>query len=179
MYSTYLLLNHRRLVAHMMKLLIIFTLIIKQNEYNCMARAKLTIVVRMFLQQKSKVLLLKQTAKNGGNYTMVGGKIDQNEMAVTALIRESYEEVGVSIQEKHLKLVHVVNRARPSSNELILVFRAKKWMGEPKSMEKEKFESIGWFDPVDLPKETLALYKHVLKHYAKRKHYSEYFDADA
>ncbi len=110
---------------------------------------------------------------------MVGGKIDQNEMAVTALIRESYEEVGVSIQEKHLKLVHVVNRARLSSNELILIFRAKKWMGEPASMELKKFETIGWFDPLDLPKETLDLYKHVLKHYSKRKHYSEYFDTDA
>lgn len=144
-----------------------------------MARAKLTIVVRMFLQKEGKVLLLKQTVRNGGKYTMVGGKIDRNEMAVTALIRESYEEVGVSIQEKHLKLVHVVNRAKLSSNELILVFRAKKWTGVPASMEKEKFAKVGWFDPIDLPKETLAFYKHVLKHYAKRKYYSEYFDSDA
>ncbi|MFK7808220.1 MAG: NUDIX domain-containing protein, partial [Saprospiraceae bacterium] len=67
-----------------------------------MPRARLVIVVRMFLQQEGKVLLLKQTPKNGGRYTMVGGKIDEKEMAVTALIRESYEEVGITIKEKKL-----------------------------------------------------------------------------
>ena len=141
-----------------------------------MASAKLIIVVRIFLEKDDQVLLLKQTAKNGGKYTMVGGKIDRNEMAVTALIRECYEEVGVTIIEKDLKLVHVVNRARKSSNELILVFRTKKWTGEPMSKELRKFQSVDWFNLVDLPVDTLPLYKHVIKQYVKQKYYSEYFD---
>jgi 8-oxo-dGTP diphosphatase len=146
-----------------------------------MASANLIIVVRMFLEQEedNKVLLLKQTLKNGGGLTMVGGKIDKNEMAVTALIRESYEEIGVSIQEKHLKMVHVVNRARKNSNELILVFRTKKWVGTPVSQEPRKFEDVVWCDPIDPPAEMLPLYKHILRQYTKKKSYSEYFDPNA
>ncbi|MFK7810515.1 MAG: hypothetical protein AB8F74_22100, partial [Saprospiraceae bacterium] len=67
---------------------------------------------------------------------------------------------------------------RSTSNELILVFRVKKWLGEPDSKEKQKFESVDWFDPQELPKETLPLYKHILKQYGKNKFYSEYFDED-
>ncbi len=141
-----------------------------------MASAKLTIVVRLFLQKEGRVMLLKQTNRNGGNYTLVGGKIDKKEMAVTALIRESYEETGIQLKEKHLKLVHVVNRARLSSNELILVFRAKKWIGQPNSQEPKKFKSISWFSPHELPKDTLPLIRHIMKNYIKGRYYSEYFD---
>lgn len=142
-----------------------------------MASTKLVIVVRLFLQQKGKVLLLKQTAKNGGKYTMVGGKIESNEMAVTALIRECYEEIGVTLKEKHLKLVHVVNRSRLPYNELILVFRSKKWEGEPASMEPHKFERVDWCDPLQLPDDTRSIYKHILEQYKKGQYYSEYFGA--
>ena len=143
-----------------------------------MASAKLTIVVRMFLQADGKVMLLKQTNKNGGNHTMVGGKIDRNEMAVTALIRETHEEAGIVIKEKNLKLVHVLNRARKSSNELILVFRAKKWKGDPEPKETRKFKAVTWCDPLELPKDTIPIVRHIIKNYLKGRFYSEYFDPE-
>jgi len=139
--------------------------------------AKLTIVVRLFLQKEGKVLLLGQTSRNGGSYTLIGGKIDKDEMAVTALIRESFEEVGIIIKEKKLKLVHVVNRARTvSNNELILVFKTKKWEGIPESKEPKKFKKATWFESNNLPKQTLPLVKHIFKEFHKKRFYSEYFD---
>ncbi len=139
--------------------------------------ANVTIIVRLFLERDHDVLLLEQTARNGGKYTLIGGKIDAGEMAVTALIRESFEEVGIQIKPKKLKLVHVANRARKMSNdELILVFRARKWVGIPKAKEKKKFETVAWVDPLNLPKNTVPIVKHVFKEYLKGRFYSEYFD---
>ncbi len=139
--------------------------------------AKLTIIVRMFLEREGEILLLKQTTRNGGNYTMIGGKIDADEMAVTALIRECFEETGIVLKEKKLKLIHVANRARKlSNNELILVFRAKKWKGTPQPKETKKFKDVVWLDPNALPKNTLPFVRHLVKQYIKGKFYSEYFD---
>jgi len=131
----------------------------------------------MFLEKNGKILLLKQTNKNGGSHTMIGGKIDADEMAVTALIRECYEETGIVLMEKKVKLIHVANRARKmSNNELILVFRAKKWKGVPEPKETKKFKDVVWLDPGDLPKSTLPFVRHLIKQYLKGKFYSEYFD---
>jgi len=141
------------------------------------SEAKLNIIVRLFLEKGDKVLLLKQTSRNGGSYTMIGGKIDSDEMAVTALIRESFEETGIVLKEKRLKLVHVTNRARKiTKNELILIFRARKWAGSPESKEPKKFDKVAWVDIQSLPKSTLPLVKHIFKEYQKGRFYSEYFD---
>ena len=50
---------------------------------------------RVILYDQGRILLLKQTKPNGGNYTLVGGTVEQEEFAVEALIRESKEEAGI------------------------------------------------------------------------------------
>ena len=69
-----------------------------------------TIKARLILYHKGKILLLEQTKPNGGNYTLVGGTVEEREFARQALIRESFEEAGIRLREEDLQLVHVLHK---------------------------------------------------------------------
>ena len=45
------------------------------------------IKARVILYDQGRILLLKQTTPNGGNYTLVGGTVEAEEYAREALIR--------------------------------------------------------------------------------------------
>lgn len=139
-----------------------------------MSRAKTILIVRLILEHEDKVLLLGQTSQNGGHYTLIGGKVDAEETAVDALIRESEEEAGVVLSRKKLRLVHVIQRIKPDHTDLIMVFRAKKWKGDIRSREPEKFKKTKWFKMEELPTNLLPLVKHIFKKYKRKEFYSEY-----
>ncbi len=139
-----------------------------------MSSAKTVLIVRLILEHGNKVLLLRQTLKNGGHYTLIGGKVEAEETAVEALIRESEEESGVVLSRKKLRLVHVMQRIKPDHTDLIMVFRAKKWKGDIRSREPEKFKHTKWFDIEELPTNALPLVKHIFREYKRKKFYSEY-----
>ena len=90
---------------------------------------KKNLKVRLILYHKGKILLLKQTKPNGGNYSLVGGNIESSEFARQTLIRESYEEAGIILQESDLQLVHVLHKTtkKKKAHRIVLYFKAYKW----------------------------------------------------
>ena len=71
---------------------------------------KSSLKVRLILFNQGKILLLKQTKLNGGNYTLVGGNVELGETSKEALVRECKEEAGITILENDLRLVHVLQK---------------------------------------------------------------------
>lgn len=138
-----------------------------------MANHKITLKARLILYYKGKILLLKQTKPNGGNYTLVGGNVERYEYARQSLIRESYEEAGILLKEKELKLVHVLHKNKGGSHRVVLYFKAYKWEGELKARETHKFKEAEWFDLDRLPKNLTETISHVLDEYRKGNFYSE------
>ncbi|KAA3623426.1 MAG: NUDIX hydrolase [Bacteroidetes bacterium] len=138
-----------------------------------MANNKITLKARLILYHKGKILLLKQTKPNGGNFTLVGGNIEKREYAQEALIRESYEEAGILLREKDLSLVHVMQKNRGKEQRVVLYFKAKKWEGEITSKELHKFDHAKWFPLDQLPKNMTGTVKQALKAYRKGIMYSE------
>jgi 8-oxo-dGTP pyrophosphatase MutT (NUDIX family) len=135
------------------------------------------ITVRLLLIDQSSILFLSQTNKHGGRYTLVGGKIDQKELAKEALIRESFEEIGITIQPDDLTLVHVVHKRKksePNYTEIILVFQVTKWKGEPFPKESKKFSAVTWLPANDLPFNLSATTAHIMKEVKASNLYSEY-----
>ncbi len=128
---------------------------------------------RVILYDHGRILLLKQTKPNGGNYTLVGGTVEQEEFAMEALIRESKEEAGITLEAKDLKLVHVMHKRSATEHRIGLYFRASKWEGKLRAREKEKFKAAHWFDLDDLPKNMTATVQQVLRNYRKGIFYSE------
>ena len=49
----------------------------------------LIFAVRLILEENGKLLFLRQTKRNGGRYTLIGGNVEEHEFAREALAREA------------------------------------------------------------------------------------------
>jgi ADP-ribose pyrophosphatase YjhB (NUDIX family) len=138
-----------------------------------MPKKETVIKARLILYDHGRILLLKQTKPNGGNYTLVGGTVEAEEFAREALIRESREEAGIELQAKDMTLVHVMHKQLKKEHRIGLYFRASKWEGDLRSREKDKFKTVRWFDLDKLPKNLTETVRQVLHSYRKGIFYSE------
>ena len=118
-------------------------------------------------------MLLKQRRGNGGNYTLVGGTVEQHEFARESLIRETLEESNITIEPKDLSLVHVLHKKTKSGQRINLYFKASKYSGELKNVEDHKFKSVQWFPINNLPEEVTSTVRQALEAYRAGKLYSE------
>ena len=139
-----------------------------------MSNSKISLKARLILYYKGKILLLKQTKPNGGNYTLVGGNVDSQEFARQALIRESYEEAGITLKEKDLQLVHVLHKVIGDEHRMVMYFKAYRWEGELKARETHKFKEAELFYLESLPRNLTETVRLVLEEYRKGRFYSEY-----
>jgi 8-oxo-dGTP diphosphatase len=130
-----------------------------------MAIGKVLLKVRLILYHKGKILLLRQTKPNGGNYTLVGGTVESWETAPQALIREAYEEAGVVLREKDLQLVHVLDKTSNGEHRITLYFKTYRWEGQLMAREVHKFKEAEWFELDDLPLNMTETVRHVLIKY--------------
>jgi 8-oxo-dGTP diphosphatase len=135
---------------------------------------KVQLKVRLILYNKGKILLLRQTKENGGNYTLVGGKVEDLEFSKEALIRESLEEAAIHLESKNLQLVHVLHKRASSGQRITLYFKASKWEGKLKANEPHKFKQVEWFSLDKLPSNLTETVRHVLKNYRHGSLYSEF-----
>lgn len=138
-----------------------------------MAKFPVSLKARLILINEDKVLLLKQTKPNGGNYSLVGGTIEKNEFAKACLIRESKEEAGIILSKHNLELVHVLHKRSKSEHRIVLYFKAMVFSGAPRSLEPDKFKSATWFSMNELPLKLTNTVRQVLKAYRTDEFYSE------
>jgi ADP-ribose pyrophosphatase YjhB (NUDIX family) len=136
----------------------------------------LTFAVRLILTDENRILFLRQTQKNGGKYSLIGGNVEDHEFAREALAREALEEAGIVIEPKDLTLVHVLHRHKLKQNEiyLVLYFKATKFKGQPESLERKKFQDVAWLNISLLPENISKATTHVLKYIQKEVVYSEF-----
>ena len=135
---------------------------------------KIVLKVRLILYDKGKILLLKQTKANGGNYTLVGGTIESYEFASETLVRETLEESGITIKAEHLVLAHVLHKKTSSGQRMTLYFKTSLWEGKLRSLEPEKFKKVAWFPLYSLPKNLTPTVAHVLENYRRGVLFSEF-----
>ncbi|MBL7809199.1 MAG: NUDIX domain-containing protein [Saprospiraceae bacterium] len=136
----------------------------------------LIFAVRLILEDKGKLLFLRQTKRNGGRYTLIGGNVEEHEFAREALAREAREEASIHVEPEDLMLVHTLHRHKLQKNEtlLVLYFKATRFSGEPESMETKKFKDVAWFSPNELPDEVSKPTRHVLQCIKDGEIYSEF-----
>ncbi len=129
---------------------------------------------RLILYDRGKILLLKQRRGNGGNFTMVGGTVEQHEFARESLIRETMEEANIKIEPKDLSLVHVLHKRTKKGQRINLYFKASKYRGNLMNMEDHKFKAVQWCPINNLPEEVTETVRQALESYRAGILYSEY-----
>ena len=114
-------------------------------------------VVDLFVllhRDDGRVLLLRRC---GGVYASgllvpPSGHLEAGETVVEGALRETYEEVGVAVQEGDLEFCHVIDHQSPEGQQRLgVAFRAQRWQGEPYNKEPHKHAQLVWADPARPP----------------------------
>jgi 8-oxo-dGTP diphosphatase len=138
-------------------------------------KCKANLNIYLILEKDGKVLfsLRQGTGFEDGNYNLVAGHVDMGESPTKAAIREAREEVGITIREHDLQMVHAMYRKSDREN-LDLFFLCDEWAGEVKNKEPQKCGELTYFAPGKLPANTSGYIKKALEHIRNGEPYSEF-----
>jgi 8-oxo-dGTP pyrophosphatase MutT (NUDIX family) len=111
----------------------------------------------ILIDENSKKILLgmKKRGFGEGKFNGFGGKPKEEEKIEDTAIRELYEEAGVKVTKEELGKVGKLNftfSEKPEWNQVVHLFIAKIWDGEPKESEEMRPE---WFDFKQIPFEKM------------------------
>jgi len=109
--------------------------------------------VHLLLVRGGHVLLTQRRGGYGtGLWHLPSGKTEAGESVIDAVIREAYEEVGVTVSIAELCCVHAVHVHHTGEEPRVgFFFEATRWAGEPANREPDKCSAVGWFPLTDLP----------------------------
>jgi 8-oxo-dGTP pyrophosphatase MutT (NUDIX family) len=126
--------------------------------------------IHLILIQNEKILLI-QRANTGfadGDWSTPGGSLDKGETLREGAARESKEELGIILSPAGLTFVHLCHHADPDGLARIgTFFAATHWAGEPINAEPGKCSKIDWFDPEDLPGNTVSYIRTSIQAYRR------------
>ncbi|MFJ9939722.1 NUDIX hydrolase [Streptomyces erythrochromogenes] len=108
--------------------------------------------VHLYLERDGEVLLglrHPDSAYAASTHHFLAGHCEQ-ESAVSCLVREAREEAGLVVDPADVDLVHLVHVVdRPGAQpRMQLVFRARRWLGEPQLLEPDRCVAWTWW-PLD------------------------------
>jgi mutator protein MutT len=108
---------------------------------------------------KKEILLAlrKNTGYKDGEYELPGGHVEEGEDLLAAMVREAKEELLIDIEEKDLKIVHILHNY--NGDRINFILTADKYKGIPQIGELDKCEEIKWFDINELPENTMSKVK--------------------
>jgi 8-oxo-dGTP diphosphatase len=115
--------------------------------------------------KSNKVLLLrrKNTDWMDGYYDLPAGHLEDQEKLKEGAARELKEEADVDVDLKDLKLVHIhQNHHEPNDPHYGFMFLAKRWSGQPRLVEDDKSDGIGFFELNNLPEKITPYVKEAL-----------------
>lgn len=114
--------------------------------------------VYLVLMEANRLLMIRRagTGYMDGYYSLVAGHLDGGEPLTRAIAREAKEEIGVTIAEEALRLIHVVHTPpepgdAPGQERIDFYFKATGFFGTIRNCEPHKCDDIAWFDADRLP----------------------------
>ncbi len=128
---------------------------------------KLVCAVYLILKREGNILMLRRfnTGFADGNYSLPAGHIDGGESIFNAMAREAKEELGIGLDARNMRVVHVMHRKceSPDYERFSVFIEASKFNGEIKNMEPDKCDDVKWFSMDDLPMNAVDYVRRVLE----------------
>lgn len=137
-------------------------------------RFKINAAVYLLLLKEGKVLLSRRfnTGYMDGGYSLPAGHLEEGETLTACMRREAEEEVGIQLDTKNLKLVHVMHR-KTNRFYIDCFFTVHSWVGEPRVCEPDKCDRVEWFELIHLPDNILPYVKLAIENSQKNILFSE------
>ncbi|MCI8567765.1 MAG: NUDIX domain-containing protein [Bacilli bacterium] len=99
-----------------------------------------------YLKQNDKVLMLRFSKKWGMVYSPPGGKFESGESPLECIMREFYEETGLTLKNPRLQ---GISYWKDSSEGIIFIYTADEYTGKLTTSSNEG--TLKWIDLKDLP----------------------------
>jgi 8-oxo-dGTP diphosphatase len=131
------------------------------KEYAMAERLCCPVDAYMLLERGGKLLMLRRAqdaAYAAGLLCPPSGHIEHGEDVMSAAIRETAEETGVTLQRDQVRCAAVVHHQNPRGQARIGWFFAAErgWAGEPVNRELAKHAALVWIDPTAPPDDLVA-----------------------
>lgn len=132
-----------------------------------------------FIWIKDNKILLGRRANTGwqdGKYCFPAGHGEERETMAEACVREAYEEVGLKVDPKNLKFLHVQHRWNTDGgghSRVGFYFAPTVDPGKPENMEPEKCDDLQFFLLDNLP-DMVEPFRAALDAIQRGEAYSEY-----
>ena len=111
-----------------------------------------------------QVLMGLRLSKHGFNtWSAPGGKPEVNETLIDTAIRETFEETGIVLKPRTLRLFSITDDVFPDSHYLTTHYRVDNVLSVPRVMEPNKCKEWRWFDLNKLPKNLFLSAQNLLK----------------
>jgi 8-oxo-dGTP diphosphatase len=141
--------------------------------------------VALVLKKADKILLYRRNIPHKiafGSFALPGGTVENDETVKQAACREAAEELGISINEKDITIVHVLrlrekyDSATQATQQILFLYFAEinVWIGEPQNLEPHKHSDLTWFARDNLPKNLFPLNEQALGNIENGVFYAEH-----
>lgn len=113
--------------------------------------------VCVLIRQKHKGLFILRanTGWKDNEYAVPSGHVEAGETFKEAAVRETLEEVGLTIRPEDLVYKNTIHRKSIDSTRIDVWFEAVAWSGLPINAEPDKHQKIEWVDLTNLPDNTI------------------------
>ncbi|MFJ4670543.1 NUDIX hydrolase [Kitasatospora purpeofusca] len=126
----------------------------------------LVVGVHLVLTEGDRVLLgrRRNTRYAAGMWRLPAGHMKRGEPVTRSMTREAEEELGITITEENLLLVHTLHHldADDGRGRLQLFFRTTRYDGRLRNAEPHKCSELRWWPLGGLPDDTVPYTAHAL-----------------
>ena len=111
-------------------------------------KRQLVCLIALINEQNEILISLRNGSKEyDGFWEYPGGKVEKNESLYDALNREVHEELGIILQENCSSPLAFSMEKKFETENLLLLFTSRKWLGNPQEQENK---SLKWIKSNDL-----------------------------
>lgn len=137
-----------------------------------MSPSKFTLpsAVHLFLQHEDQLLFSRRfnTGYEDGKFSVVAGHLNGGETVKQAMMREAFEEAGITLHPENLRIAGVMHRL--SDDERIDWFlHADRWTGDIKNCEPHKCDLLKWYPILDPPENLIPYVRRAIENFRSGK----------